>query len=67
MIKVRPAPKGTRKNLITRKRIILIFPVPMDRNPPSRRRENTLFVEGQVTMHLSADTGSKTTILLRKI
>jgi len=56
-----------RKNLITRKRIKLIFSVSVDLNPPLRIRETALFVEGQVTIHLSADTGSRTTILLRQI
>jgi len=43
------------------------FSIPVDPNPPSRRRETALFVESQVTMHLSANLGSRTTILLRQI
>ena len=43
------------------------FSIPVDPNPPSRRRETALFVESQVTMHLSANLGSRTTILLRQM
>jgi len=43
------------------------FPRPNVTNPLSRRRELFLFMEGQVIMHLGADIGSRTKILLRKI
>jgi len=56
MIEDRPASKRYEKKP-DHKKINLIFPVPVDPNPPSRRRETALFVEGQVIMHLSADTG----------
>jgi len=59
--------KGTRKNLITKGNIVINPLVPKELTPLSRKRVIASSLESQVIMHLSADIGQKTTILLRQI
>jgi len=56
---------GKRKNLITKRNIIINFLILMELTPPSRKMEISLSVESQLLMHLSANIGPKTTTLLR--
>jgi len=59
--------KGTRINLITKRKIVLEIFVPMDVTPLLRRREIASYVESQGIMHLSANVEQGTIILLRQI
>jgi len=61
------SPKIYEKKFDHKKKYNNKFSRPNGTNPPSRKRENALFVESQVIMHLNADIGPKITILLRKI
>jgi len=67
MIEDRPAPKRYEKNPNHKKKNKSNFSRPSGPKPTFKKKETALFMESQVTMHLSADTGSRTTILLRQI
>jgi len=60
MVEVNLLQKGTRKNLITKRNIIINSPIPMELTPHLRKRVIVLFVESQAIMHLNLDIGPKT-------
>jgi len=64
MVEDKPAPKMYEKKFD--KKNINSF-IPMELTPPLRKRKIALSVEIQVMLHLSADIGPKTIILLRQI
>jgi len=67
IIEDKPAPKRYEEKPDHKKKNKFNFSGPSGPKPTFKKKGNCFVVEGQVTMHLSADTGSKTTILLRQI
>jgi len=67
VVKDKPTPKKVRKKLITKRNIIINSLVPMELTPLSRKKGKSFAMESQISMHLNANIGPKTTILLRKI